>query len=76
MWSGVCGAMSVAGWVIMAALWMALIAAVLWGITRLFPAPPRVSGPSRPTMPVVRRRRRRSDGPEHVASSLSQSGRR
>ena len=49
MVSSFCGAMGVAGWLIMLLAWAALIAAVVWGIARLFPdradatvpAPPR-----------------------------------
>jgi H+/Cl- antiporter ClcA len=49
MVSSFCGAMGVAGWLIMLLLWGGLIAAVVWGVSRLFPdragatvpAPPR-----------------------------------
>ncbi|MEV0901604.1 hypothetical protein [Actinoplanes sp. NPDC049802] len=37
MVSSFCGAMGVAGWLVMLLVWVALIAAVVWGITRLFP---------------------------------------
>jgi hypothetical protein len=49
MFPSFCSAMGVAGWLVMLLVWGALIAAVVWGITRLFPdrteatvpAPPR-----------------------------------
>ncbi|GAA0466876.1 hypothetical protein Aca07nite_71830 [Actinoplanes capillaceus] len=37
MFSSFCGAMGLAGWLVMLLFWVALIAAVVWGITRLFP---------------------------------------
>jgi hypothetical protein len=37
MFPSFCGAMGVAGWLVMLLVWGALIAAAVWGITRLFP---------------------------------------
>lgn len=37
MFPSFCGAMGVAGWLIMLLVWAALIAALVWGITRLLP---------------------------------------
>ncbi|HET9139696.1 hypothetical protein [Actinophytocola sp.] len=37
MFPSFCGAMGLAGWLITLLVWVALIATVVWGITRLFP---------------------------------------
>jgi hypothetical protein len=43
-----CGAMGVAGWVVMLLVWGVLIAAVVWGITRLFPDSTNATVPAPP----------------------------
>jgi hypothetical protein len=48
MVSSFCGAMGVAGWLIMLLAWAALIAAVVWGIARLFPDRPDATVPAPP----------------------------
>ncbi|MFI7544825.1 hypothetical protein [Actinoplanes sp. NPDC049599] len=50
-----CGAMGLAGWLVMLLVWTALIAAVVWGITRLFPDRKQATAPTPP------RRRERED---------------
>jgi hypothetical protein len=37
MFPSFCGAMGAAGWLVMLLVWGVLIAAVVWGIARLFP---------------------------------------
>jgi len=51
MFPNFCGAMGFAGWLIMLLVWTALIALMVWGITRLFPDPPR---PAPPVLPQAR----------------------
>ena len=48
MFPSFCGAMGVAGWLVMLLVWAALIAAVVWGITRLFPDRPDATVPTPP----------------------------
>ena len=38
---GYCGGMGLGGWLLMIGLWVALIAVVVWAVTRLFPTAPR-----------------------------------
>ncbi|GAA0467133.1 hypothetical protein Aca07nite_71470 [Actinoplanes capillaceus] len=43
-----CGATGLAGWLIMLLVWVVLIAAVVWGITRLFPDRNEATAPAQP----------------------------
>lgn len=43
MFPGFCGAPGFAGWLAMVLLWVGVIAAVVWGIARLFPQRPAAS---------------------------------
>ena len=43
-----CTAMGSAGWLVMLLIWVALIAAVVWAISRLFPARKGTTVPARP----------------------------
>lgn len=38
---GYCGGMGLGGWLLMIGVWVALIAVVVWAVTRLFPTAPR-----------------------------------
>lgn len=58
-----CGAMGIAGWLVMLLAWTGLIALVVWAISRLFPNRP---GPTTPAQ-----RRQPDDAPP-----LIESGRR
>ncbi len=40
-----CGAMGVAGWLVMLLVWTGLIGLVVWAVTRLFPCRPRPAPP-------------------------------
>ncbi|GGC18442.1 hypothetical protein GCM10010972_34630 [Cellulomonas carbonis] len=35
-----CGQMGAGGWLSMIAFWVVVVVAVVWGVSRLFPAPP------------------------------------
>jgi hypothetical protein len=45
MFPNFCGAMGVAGWLVMLLVWTGLIALVVWAITRLFPGRPSPNPP-------------------------------
>jgi hypothetical protein len=48
MFPNFCGAMGLAGWLIMLLIWTGLIALVVWAITRLFPDRPSPTPPQPP----------------------------
>ncbi|WP_432825995.1 hypothetical protein [Dactylosporangium sp. CA-092794] len=43
-----CSALGLAGWLLMLAFWVAVVALVVWGVTRLFPDRPRTGPPPPP----------------------------
>jgi hypothetical protein len=48
MFPAFCGAIGVAGWVVMLLVWTAAVGLAVWGITRLFPDR---TGPTPPALP-------------------------
>ena len=46
MFPNFCGPMGFAGWLVMLLVWTAVIALVVWGITRLFPDRPHPAPPA------------------------------
>ena len=66
MFPNICGAMGIAGWLLMLLLWAGLVALAVWGIARLFP-----DRPARREPTLTRSGRR-----EAVPPSLIESGRR
>jgi hypothetical protein len=41
-----CGAIGLAGWLVMLLVWVGLVSLMVWGIARLFPDHPRTTGPA------------------------------